>query len=282
MPSTTILRLGATRVWIWVALRTLQPAAVGLLAAVLLLGNATKAAWALTALGLMLGCLLGVALCLRPDPGHESPYPTPWLSYRSALLGMAALLAALASGLGQSHAASPLADVALVAGLSVLVLTGLGDRFRGHGLQRHYAIALFPWFSALRLGLLGSWLLTFGRPAFTVLDQRLLSLVIFLLVLDLLIFMRWESSMALGGGEHRAILPQLRTRFSLIVLLRAWGGGIAPAVLVLLTATGEGVLLGAIAWLLSLLGDGLWYYALTALRRPASSHLAEAKAAPVG
>jgi hypothetical protein len=182
-------------------------------------------------------------------------------------MGIAALLAALASGLGQAHATSLLADGALLAGLAAMVLTGLGDRFRGHGLQRHFAIALFPWFSALRLGLLGSWLLLSQRPLFTALDQRLQSLVILLLVLDLLIFMRWESSMALGGGEHRAILPPLRTRFSLLVLLRSWSGGIAPAVLVLLTATGEGVLLGAVAWVFSFVGDGLWYYLLVVLRR---------------
>lgn len=259
---------------LWITLRTAQPCAVGALGALLVVVG-VRGAWPLWATAGLAGCAVCAWSLYALESSVAQPlYPSTWLRQRAALLTAAALCASAARALqlrtvghvGSPSLATVLLWVALVAGVASMALTAWGDRRRGRGLQRHYAIALLPWLDAARLGLLLAALVaSWGRPVGAT-DQRVLSVVLISAMLDLVTWHRWQTSMVLGGGDARVLVPAVRERFALVVLLRSWMGCVLPAALIVATVSGESHALAAVAWFLLLAGDVMFYYLLHILR----------------
>ena len=256
----------------WVGLRVALPCSVGLLCGLLWLTPAVSPWGALPSGGFAIAFACAVALRLRsPSPAGYVPIATSWQRWQWLFLGVALLgscSCAAAQALSASKAwAWATGYLGVAGGLGAILVSSLGDVHWARTREQRYAIVATPWLAAFALGSLGSWLLVRGRTAELVLakDQRLLSLVMVAVVLELLLFLGWRGSLLPGIQGEQFVFRDRRKLFGRLATLRAWGGCIASAALIVLTMTNEGIWFAFLAWALLLLGEGVWYVLLLGL-----------------
>ena len=271
---------GTRLVWrerAWIALRVGVPCASGLWIALLILSSASPAPlqapwrWVLFVLfGLILFC------CLFLTTTHDdalSEQDLRLLRWQCVLLVLASLgsgVSCVAPYLGSG--ARPTLDVAAAAaGVGAVLLTSVQDWHTRDIARRRYALILLPGLMACELGLLGGWLVAHGLDAGLLLarDQRILSLVVVLIVVELLIFLRWVVPASPSDTLLHGSLRGAKERTVIFTHMRSWGGRILPAVLLMLTITNVGIYFAVLAWLLVLGGHVVRYYMLTRSLYPA-------------
>jgi hypothetical protein len=265
----TIASSGVISQWragCWVAVRVTVPCSFGLLCGLLWLTPAVSPWAALPSGGFAIAFACSVALMLRPpSPASHVPMITPWQRRQWLFLGVALLGSysfAAAQALSASRAWAWVASgLGVAGGLGAMVVSSLSDVHWGRTREQRCAIVATPWLAALSLGSLGSWLLVRGRTAELVLaeDQKLLSLVMVTVVLELLLFLGWRGSLSPGIQGEQFVFRDRRKLFGRLATLRAWGGCIASDVLIVLTMTNEGIWFAFLGWALLLLGEGIWY-----------------------
>ena len=257
---------------LWIGLRVAVPCAVGLLCGLLWLAPRASALAALPSAGFAIALGCAVALRIRP-PSTPGCVPTAsaslrwqWLFLSLALLGTCSYVAAQALSAGKAWACAT-GCFGVAAGLSAMIVTSLDDVRWTTSRDQRYCMIVTPWLAALAQGLLGSWLLVRGKATGLVVaeDQRLLSLVIVIVVLELFVFLRWHGSTSRGIQGDQLVFRDRQRLFGRLVNLRAWGGCIASDALIVLTMTNEGGWFAYLAWALLLLGEGTWYMLLLSL-----------------
>lgn len=250
----------------WVGLRVALPCSVGLLCGLLWSTPAVSPWAALPSGGFAIAFACSVALRLRtPSPSGRVAVSTLWQRWQWLFLGLA-LVGSYSFAAAQTLSASKAwawaaGCLGVAGGLGAMIVSSLGDAHWARTREQRYAIVATPWLAAFALGSLGSWLLVRGRSAELVLaeDQRLLSLVMVAVVLELLLFLGWRGSLLPGIQGEQFFFRDRRKLFGRLATLRAWGGCIASDVLIVLTMTNEGIWFAFLGWALLLLGEGIWY-----------------------
>jgi hypothetical protein len=228
---------------------------------------------ALAAAGLLLALALALSSLRRASGGEKGPAHAAWLRGECVALGVAFLgaLAYLAASLLYAARDSRYLSgvVAAAVGLVALVVITVGDWRTAADEPERYALVSLSWLGAIKLGVLGAWLLVRASAGvrLTAWDQTLLSLIILAVIISLLSFLRWRTSSARHSGEAGLTFLGARDELGILASLNSWGGFIAPAALLALTIANGWTYTALLAWLLLLAGDGLWRNLLTAPRR---------------
>ena len=264
----------------WIALRVGIPCAVGLWTALLAL-EAEQPAWRLS-LFVLFTSLLALCLFLTLGKGSGLAETSLRLFRRQCVfLGLAAVGSGLAHLCFRIEAVPRLSAIrgcslglglaTVGSGMGAIVMTSLQDWRIQDLARRRYALSLLPWLMACELGLLGAWLIVrpLGATLLPAKDQRLLSLVVALIMVELLIFLRWVVPASPRDVLLHEPLRGPKERTTILTHLRSWGGRILPAVLLVLTITNEGVYWAFVAWVLVLAGHVIRYYLLTRALCPA-------------
>lgn len=255
------------RKWAWVALRAIVPCSVGTLSGGLVMGLADTAWMPVPVIGLL--CSLGLAiLLLHHAPSDESGKRpgAAWLRAQSAVLGVAALVCAGGYSASRLGAASsgllPWLALAVCVGLGAILIGNLFDIKVGNLARHSHTLIALPWLATFELGVLGGWLAAYGTGSgeVTSVHQRVLSVVVMAVVLELLVLLRGYAASRHGGASCQLRVPGTKNTFIGLLNLRVWACSLAPATLLLFTISNQGIWFAAVAWFLLLLGHAAWYY----------------------
>lgn len=253
--------------WAWTVERILASCAVGALG---------RQCWAtpqeilrplLPAIGLLVSLLLALLRCCRFLSGAEGESPQSRPYDECAAFGVAALGAVvhLVIVLSTRQEAHPACFFALATGLAAMIVITLN----GHRSQKGHAASLLslisPWLTAIKLGVLGDWLMARlrARGGFAAGDQSMVSLVTLAVVASLLALRRWGATTRYRGGGTYPPPQSARGGLTLVTSGVIWGSYIGPGILLGLTITTGQAYLAFMAWILLLLGEGLLYYQLS-------------------
>jgi len=246
--------------WAWIGEHILTPCAVGALG---------RQCWVVPqglfrplfpVIGLLISLLLAFLRCRSSlaETAGKSPRRKPYDEcglLGGASLGAIAHLVITLSGRQEAYLAR---FIALAAGLAAMVIITFNDYRAQQERAELYIFGLFPWLTAIKLGVLGDWLITrlpiHGR--FVMADQSTVSLVILAAMASLLAFPRRSI---IGRGRSGGAYPSLQGTSNERALF-AWGGYIGPGILLVLTITAGWVYFALLAWGLLLWGEGLSYY----------------------